>query len=87
MARSAGSTFDGVLPIAKRYNVGAINWGLVSGKTQTIYPWESWNHPCVLDQPEVWFHDVFKADGTPYRESEAQFIRQLTGKATGATAH
>jgi hypothetical protein len=41
----------------------------------------------VLDQPEVWFHDVFKADGTPYRESEAQFIRQLTGKATGATAH
>jgi len=85
MARSAGSTFDGVLPIAKKYNVGAINWGLVSGKTQTIYPWESWNHPYVLDQQEVWFHDVFKSDGRPYRESEAQLIRQLTGKAPGTT--
>lgn len=79
MARSAGSTFDGVLPIAKKHHVGAINWGLVIGKTQTNFPWESWDHPYVLDQPQVWFHDVFKADGTPYRESEAQLIRQLTG--------
>jgi hypothetical protein len=84
MARSAGSTFDGVLPIAKKHNVGAINWGLVSGKTQTIYPWESWEHPYVLNQPQVWFHDVFKADGTPYRESEAQLFRQLTGRAAVA---
>ena len=81
MARSAGSTFDGVLPIAKKHHVGAINWGLVIGKTQTNFPWESWDHPYVLDQPAVWFHDVFKADGTPYRESEAALIRQLTGKA------
>lgn len=79
MARSAGSTFDGVLPIAKKHHVGAINWGLVIGKTQTNFPWESWDHPYVLNQPQVWFHDVFKADGTPYRESEAQLIRQLTG--------
>jgi hypothetical protein len=84
MARSAGSTFDGILPMAKKHNVGAINWGLVSGKTQTIYPWESWDHPYVLNQPQVWFHDVFKDDGTPYRESEAQLIRQLTGRGTTA---
>ena len=86
MARSAGSTFDGALPIAKKHHVGAINWGLVSGKTQTIYPWESWSHPYVLDQPQVWFHDVFKADGTPYRQSEVELIRQLAGKATSAEA-
>lgn len=86
MARSAGSTFDGVLPIAKKHHVGAINWGLVSGKTQTIYPWESWSHPYVLDQPQVWFHDVFKADGTPYRQSEVELIRQLAGKTTTAEA-
>ena len=84
MARSAGSTFDGVLPIAKKHNVGAINWGLVSGKTQTIYPWESWDHPYVLTQPQVWFRDVLTADGTPYRETEAQLIRQLTGRGTAA---
>ena len=82
MARSAGSTFDGVLPMAKKYHVGAINWGLVNGKTQTNFPWESWQHPYVLNQPQVWFHDVFKADGTPYREYETELIRQLTGKRT-----
>jgi len=85
MARSTGSTFEGILPIAKKHHLGAINWGLVVGKTQTNLPWESWQHPYVLDQPPVWFHDVFKADGTPYRETEAQLIRQLTGK-TAATA-
>jgi len=87
MARSAGSTFEGVLPIAKKHNVGAINWGLVVGKTQTNMPWESWEHPYVLYPPPVWFHDVFKADGTPYRESEAQLIRQLTGKTAVGEAH
>jgi hypothetical protein len=84
MARSAGSTFDGVLPIAKKHHVGAINWGLVVGKTQTNFPWESWDHPYVLNQPPVWFHDVFKADGTPYREHEVELIRQLTGTTTSA---
>ncbi|HXW90673.1 MAG TPA: cellulase family glycosylhydrolase [Terriglobales bacterium] len=80
MARSAGSTFDTVLPIAKDEGVGAINWGFVAGKTQTYLPWDSWQRPYVLDQPQVWFHDVLRADGTPYRQAEEDLIRQLTGK-------
>jgi len=80
MARSVGSTFDTVLPIAKQENVGAINWGLVAGKTQTYLPWDSWQHPYVLDQPPVWFHEVLRPDGTPYRQAEADLIRQLTGR-------
>ena len=72
------------LPIAKKHHVGAINWGLVMGKTQTNFPWESWQHPYVLEPPPVWFHDVFKPDGTPYREHEAELIRQLTGKSAPA---
>ena len=80
MARSVGSTFDAILPIAKKHNVGAINWGLVAGKTQTYLPWESWEHPYILMQPPVWFHEVFHADGTPYREEEARIIRSLTGR-------
>lgn len=79
MARAAGSTFDTILPIAKKNHVAAINWGFVAGKTQTYFPWESWQHPYVKDQPPVWFHDIFHADGTPYREREVQLIRQLTG--------
>jgi hypothetical protein len=35
MARAAGSTIDGDLAIARRADVGMINWGLVNGKSQT----------------------------------------------------
>jgi hypothetical protein len=80
MARSVGSTFDTVLPIAKEERVGAINWGFVAGKTQTYLPWESWQHPYILDQPPVWFHEVLRPDGTPYRQAEVNLIQRLTGK-------
>ncbi|MGA8150993.1 MAG: 1,4-beta-xylanase [Terriglobales bacterium] len=80
MARSVGSTFDTILPLAKRYRVAAINWGLVLGKTQTNLPWESWQHPYVEDPPPIWFHEIFYPDGRPYREREVKLIRELTGQ-------
>jgi hypothetical protein len=79
MARSVGSTFDTVLPIAKAHHVAAVNWGFVAGKSQTSFPWDSWEKPYVLDPPPVWFHDVLYPDGRPYREREVQIIRELTG--------
>jgi hypothetical protein len=82
MARGNGSTFDTILPIAKRYHVAAINWGLVAGKTQTYLPWDSWQRPYVLSQPTVWFHEVFRQDDTPYRQREVDLIRELTGRGT-----
>jgi hypothetical protein len=85
MARSVGSTFDAVLPLAKKYKVGAINWGFVAGKTQTYYPWDSWRHPYIVDQPSVWFHEVLYPDGRPYREAEAKLIRDLTGRGSKVT--
>jgi hypothetical protein len=80
MARAVGSTFDGILPIAKKERVGVINWGFVAGKTQTYLPWDSWRHPYVHEQPAVWFHDVLRPDGTPYRDAEVRLIRRLTGR-------
>jgi Cellulase (glycosyl hydrolase family 5) len=80
MARGNGSTFDGSLPVAKKYNVAAINWGLVAGKTQTYLPWDSWERPYVRQQPTVWFHEVFRQDDTPYRQHEVDLIRELTGR-------
>jgi hypothetical protein len=80
MARGAGSTFDTVLPIGKKENVGMINWGLVAGKTQTYLPWDSWQKPYVTSQPTVWFHEVFYADGRPYRQQEIYLIHELTGR-------
>jgi hypothetical protein len=82
MARGAGSTFDGSLPIAKKYHVAAINWGLVAGKTQTYLPWDSWKRPYVLMQPTIWFHEVFRSDDTPYRQHEVDLIRELTGRGS-----
>jgi hypothetical protein len=78
MARGNGSTFDNSLPLGKRYNVGMVNWGLVDGKTQTRMPWDSWKKPYTLEEPTIWFHDVFHADGRPYRSAETELIKRLT---------
>jgi hypothetical protein len=79
MARGNKSTFQGILPVAKKYKVAAINWGLVAGKTQTWLPWDSWSKPYVGREPAVWHHEVFHADGKPYRQDEVDFIREITG--------
>jgi hypothetical protein len=79
MARNIGSTFDTILPLAKQHRVGAINWGLVAGKSQTWIPWDSWQRPYVTDKPAIWQHDVFHPDGTPYRQREVEILRSLTG--------
>ncbi len=79
MARPEKSTFQSILPIAKKYKVGAINWGFVAGKTQTYLPWDSWQRPYVYRPPAVWFHDIFHANGKPYRPTEVEFIRRMTG--------
>jgi hypothetical protein len=81
MARGNGSTLQGTLPIAKKYHVAAINWGLVAGKTQTYLPWDSWKKPYTDRQPTVWFHEIFRADGQPYSQEEATFIRNIIHSA------
>lgn len=75
MARSAGSTIDGVLPPAKRHNVAMYNWGFVDGKTQTRFPWDSWERPYTQKPPVLWFHDLLHGDGKPYRAREIEIIR------------
>jgi hypothetical protein len=81
LARGAGSTFDSSLPIGLKYNVGMINWGFVAGKTQTQFPWDSWQKPYTASPPVVWHHDIFHADGKPYRQAEVDQIRALTAAA------
>jgi hypothetical protein len=77
MARPQGSTFDPILGYFVEQKVGAINWGFVSGKSQTIYPWDSWKKP-YDNEPPVWFHDIFRADGTAYRPKEVEYIKKVT---------
>ncbi len=80
MARGNGSKFDPILGYFKEQQVGAYNWGFVSGKSQTIYPWDSWTKTYTAE-PKVWFHDILRPDGSPYRKGEVRYIKQLTGKA------
>ena len=79
LARTQGSTVEGILPIAKRHNVGAYSWGMVAGKTQTYLPWDSWKHP-YGSVPEPWFSDLLLPDGRPYRKGEVETIQKLTGR-------
>jgi hypothetical protein len=77
MARGHGSTFKTILPLLKKEKVAAYCWGLVDGKSQTKYPWPTWQMP-ILGEPEPWHHDIFHTDGRPYREAEVKLIRELT---------
>ena len=79
MARPNGSTFESILPYFKAQHVGAINWGFVDGKTQTIYPWDSW-FKTYTAPPKVWFHDIFHGDGQPYDSNEVELIKKMTGQ-------
>ncbi len=78
MARTAGNTFEEMLPLFKKEHIGAINWGLVNGKSNTIYPWESWDNAFDAE-PEIWFHDIFRPDGTPFDPADVVLIKSLTG--------
>ena len=77
MARPLGSTFAAILPLLKEQEVGAFNWGFVSGKTQTIYPWDSWEKS-YAQEPPLWFHDIFHQDGKAYDPAETALIKRLT---------
>ncbi|HOC00358.1 MAG TPA: 1,4-beta-xylanase, partial [Verrucomicrobiota bacterium] len=77
MARTLGSHFETHLPYLKLNQIGCWNWGLVAGRTQTYYPWGS---PKDAPEPKLWFHDIFRADGTPYCATEVRFIKVTTGK-------
>lgn len=99
LARTSGSTVKDCLPVMKKYNVAAINWGFVSGESGTVWPWSSRKengkpidvtekrakglvvkHGEKFPEPEVWFHDIFRMDGTPFDPEEIKIFKELTGK-------
>jgi hypothetical protein len=76
MARRNNSTFRDIMPMLKASTIGAINWGLVSGKSNTIF---AWDEPLPeVQEPPLWFHDIFRKDGTPFSQEEVDLIKSLT---------
>jgi len=91
MARELGTTFQHSLPIFKKHQTGCFNWGLVAGKTQTHFNWKTvegmeklkaqgavLNPGDPMPEPVLWFHDIFRIDGTPFDQKEIDFIRDIT---------
>ena len=76
MARPLGSTFEAILPLFAAADIGAYQWGFVNGRSQTIYPWWSWLVPDTAE-PDPWFHDLMRADGTPYDPAEIEVIQSV----------
>ena len=77
IAREYQNTFENILPIFYDNKIGAYNWGLVSGKTNTIYPWKSWDSTYTRP-PKKWHHDIFYKDGKPYSTDEIELIKNLS---------
>jgi len=76
MARKNNSLFSNIMPILKKQHIGAINWGLVTGKSNTKY---AWNEPIANGaEPKLWFHDIFYKDGRPYKQEEIDLIIKMT---------
>jgi hypothetical protein len=86
MARHCDSLVCTNLPIFARERVGCLNWGLVAGKTNTIYPWKevlefSSTAPGSMElasELKVWFHDLLRPDGTPYDQNECDLFKTYT---------
>ncbi len=77
MMRINNSLFRNIMPMLKKQNIGAINWGLVTGKTNTRYPWSKFLKDSLAKK--IWFHDIFHPDGRPYDPVEIDTIKALTG--------
>jgi hypothetical protein len=83
MARGVGSRIDDQLPFLRARGVGAFQWGLVKGRTQTHLPWPGVVTARATDAEE-WFHDLLAEDGAPHSPGELALIASI--RASGARA-
>lgn len=80
MARHVDSRILNQLEVFNAEKVGCYQWGLVAGETQTYLPWPNIKQPesGVGEDKNLWFHDIFWPDGSPYDGSEVDMLRELT---------
>jgi hypothetical protein len=74
VGRPANTLFD-MYAICRKENIGVLSFGLVDSKMQCKFHWDS---KVGAKEPKVWFHDIFKSDGTPYDPAEIEFIKEIT---------
>ena len=76
LARGEKNTFQNMLPLFKEKEVAAINWGFVAGKTNTAFPWSSWEEQ-FDSLPKIWHHDIYLPDKTPFDKKEIDFLKGI----------
>ena len=96
MARGHGTSFAFSLPIFKKHNVGCINWGLVAGRSQTHFDWETILQRGervkaeqflasgeALPEPDLWHHDILRMDGSAYIAEETVLLKAFAKSMNG----
>jgi hypothetical protein len=79
LARGLGSRPQSHLPYFARERIGCYHWGLANGRTQTHLPWPGLEG---LVPGDVWHHDLFESDGTPYDAEEVRVFRDTIARNT-----
>ena len=80
MHRPAGNTILTHLPLFHREKIGAWQWGMLQGKTQTNLSWSTMNGGTPDPDPALWQHDLLRPDGTPYDPAETDLIAELSSR-------
>lgn len=83
LARTAGSYPKEQLPFFHAHKIGCYQWGFANGRTQTHIPWPALKAkvPNYDEAKSEWFHDVMRADGTPYDANEIALFKSLTDQS------
>ena len=74
-ALSTSLTWSEQLPFFRDRKIGAFQWGLVKGRSQTHLPWPGFAGATTGNQE--WFHDILTEEGEPYAPAELDTIRAL----------
>lgn len=75
LCREKDNTYENHLPYFAENKISCWQWGLVAGKTQTYLHWGKND-----GEPDVWQHDVIRADGTYYDPAESELLKKLRNK-------
>jgi hypothetical protein len=81
MARGIGSRIVDQLPFLRDQGIGAFQWGLVRGRTQTHLPWPGVGIEMAerANGEKEWFHDILTEGGEPHCQNEVRTIRAARG--------
>lgn len=76
--RIEGNNVEEIFPLFYLKRIGAYNWGLIAGLSQTYEPWGDYYYrdSSALDLTK-WQHDLYRVNGFPYDPKEIDLIKRF----------